>query len=97
MSWVKPNGQPGAHRLRSTWEPVILYPPKGRRGNRNGVGSIPDTLICNAPRIGFKGAKPPEWTRWCLSAMTWSPGDEVVDLFPGSGSVETVIKEMSVL
>lgn len=29
MAWVKPNAQPGAHRLRSTWEPVLLFPPAG--------------------------------------------------------------------
>lgn len=36
MAWIKPNACPGAHRLLSYWEPVILYPPKGRRSNRGG-------------------------------------------------------------
>jgi hypothetical protein len=92
MAWVKPNGQPGAHRLRSVWEPVILFPPVGRRSNRKGVGSIPDVLTCNAPRGGFKGQKPEEWTHWILRAFSYQAGDSVVDVFSGSGAVEKAIK-----
>lgn len=88
MVWVRPNATPGAHRIRSLWEPVILYPPKGRRSNRGGVGMTPDVLTASAPRIGFHGAKPEAWTRWVLDAMTYDPAiDEVHDLFSGSGSV----------
>lgn len=87
MAWIKPNAQPGAHRLRSMWEPVLLFPPKGRRSNRGGVGMMPDVLTAPAPR-GFIGAKPPEWTRWVLSALSYDPAiDVLVDLFPGSGAV----------
>lgn len=91
MAWIKPNAQPGAHRLRSTWEPVILYPPIGRRSNRGGVGSIPDTLSSSV-RGGFRGAKPPEWTAWVLRALSYDPStDTVDDLFPGSGAVTLAI------
>lgn len=92
MAWVKPNAQPGAHRLLSNWEPVLLFPPVGRRSNRGGVGAISDVLRAAAPRTGFTGAKPPEWTRWVLEAMTYNPAtDEVVDMFPGSGAVGDAI------
>jgi len=92
MAWVKPNAQPGAHRLRSMWEPVILYPATGRRSNRGGRGAISDVLTANAPRIGFKGAKPPEWTRWVLDALCYSPEEDVVDdLFSGSGAVAAAV------
>jgi hypothetical protein len=92
MAWVKPNAQPGSHRLRSTWEPVILYPPRGRRSNRGGIGSISDVLIEPAPRRGFIGAKPEAWTRWVLSALIFDPAtDEVSDLFHGSGAVAAAI------
>lgn len=88
MAWIKPNAQPGSHRLRSLWEPVILYPPHGRRSNRGGVGSIADVLVANAPRRGFIGSKPVEWTRWVLDAFIYDPDvDEVCDLFHGSGAV----------
>lgn len=93
MVWIKPNATPGAHRLRSLWEPVLLYPPAGRRSNRNGAGMVPDVLTAPAPRCGFIGAKPPEWTRWVLDAMSYAEGDEVVDLFPGSGLVAAALAQ----
>lgn len=87
MAWVKPNAQPGSHRLRSLWEPVILYPAPGRRSNRGGIGAVPDVLTCPQPG-NFIGAKPMQWTRWVLDALTYNPDtDEVDDLFHGSGSV----------
>jgi hypothetical protein len=92
MAWVKPNAMPGSHRIRSLWEAVILYPPVERRSNRGGVGMVNDVLTCPAPRYGFRGAKPPEWTAWVLSAMTFTDGDEVVDLFPGSGAVGVTLR-----
>ncbi len=92
MAWVKTNAIPGAHRLRSCWEPVILYPPVGRRSSRTEAGQMPDVLTAAAPRRGFPGAKPPEWTAWVLEAMSWDPRtDQVDDLFPGSGAVSEVI------
>lgn len=90
MAWVKPNAQPGAHRLRSQWEVVLLYPPEGRRSNR-GVGMVSDVLIEPAPRRGFIGSKPPAWTRWVLEAMSYEDGDEVDDLFHGSGAVAAAL------
>jgi hypothetical protein len=91
LAWVKPNAQPGSHRLRSNWEAVILYPPAGRRSNR-GIGSIPDVLIAPVPRASFRGAKPAEWVEWVLKAMSHDPAlDTVDDLFPGSGAVQAVL------
>lgn len=92
MVWHKPNAQPGAHRLRSCWEPVIVCPPDGRRSNRGGRGQIADVLTARAPRAGFVGAKPPEWTRWVLAALSYDAAtDTVDDLFPGSGAVAAAV------
>lgn len=95
MVWIKPNAQPGSHRLRSLWEPVLLYPPAGRRSNRGGIGAMPDVLTANAPRRGFIGAKPPAWTSWVLDALSFQPGDEVADLFGGSGAVREEVDRRS--
>jgi hypothetical protein len=91
LVWVKPNAQPGSHRIRSMWEAVILYPPAGRRSNRGGVGATPDVLVAPAPR-GFRGEKPTEWVEWVLAALTHDPANDVVDdLFPGSGAVTRAV------
>jgi len=96
MAWIKPNAQPGAHRLRSLWEPVILLAPAGRRSNRGGRGAMPDVLTANAPRRGFIGSKPGAWTHWVLSAMSYDPAtDVVVDLFAGSGGVGEAISSFA--
>lgn len=97
MCWVKPNAQPGAHRIGSKWEPVIVYPPVGRRSNRNGVGMMSDVLIEPMPGR-FIGAKPAAWTRWVLDALSYDPeADEVTDMFHGSGSVGSAISQGTLL
>jgi hypothetical protein len=91
MAWVKPNAQPGAHRLRSCWEPVIIRVPEGRRSNRGGRGAMPDVLTASVGR-GFIGRKPEEWTHWVLAAMSYDPAEDTVhDLFVGSGAVTAAI------
>ncbi len=93
-AWVKPNGIPGAHRLRSTWEPIILLVPPERAGNV-GRGSIADVVVAQAPSNGFPGEKPPEWVRFVLRTFSFDPAtDNCVDLFPGSGAVQHEIDHM---
>lgn len=87
MAWVKGNAQPGSHRLRSCWEPVIIQIPRDRINARDGRGQIPDVLSAGIPRSGFIGSKPYVWTRWVLDALGYIEGDTVVDMFPGSGAV----------
>lgn len=85
--WHRSNANPGAHRIRTTCEAVIVYPPTGRRSNRGGVGMVSDHLSAPVPRGGFTGRKPDKWVDWVLDMLTWQPGDRVDDLFPGSGTV----------
>lgn len=90
MIWHKPTATPASGRIASSCEAVIVYAPEGRRARRPGpLGQVPDLLVCVAPtRVGFAGAKPPEWTRWVLDALCFDPEtDTVTDLFPGSGQV----------
>ncbi|MFG0329251.1 MAG: hypothetical protein ACF8PN_05065 [Phycisphaerales bacterium] len=93
MAWIRPNSPPGAHRILNRWEAVVVYPPAGRRSNRQ-VGGVPDVLTCPAPRVGFTGAKPAEWVLWVLEALSYTDGDELVDLFPGSGAVEGALAQL---
>lgn len=92
MAWFKRSGQPGGHRIHSLWEPVIAYPPIGRRDNR-GRGCVPDVLIATPPQNGFRGAKPSEWVAWVLDALGYVEGDTVDDLFPGSGAVASALAQ----
>lgn len=89
MAWVKPRAMPTAHALTSSWEPVIVYVPEGRRARRGSAAlQVPDVLSAAPPGAGFAGAKPAAWTRWVLTALGYDSGtDELVDLFPGSGAV----------
>jgi hypothetical protein len=86
MAWARPRAMPGAGRLHSMWEPVIVYTPEGRRSRAGG--RVPDLLVEAVPSTGFVGAKPARWTRWVLDALGHDPEtDTVTDLFPGSGAV----------
>lgn len=89
--WHRANANPGSHRIRTTCEAVIVYPPNGRRSNRGGVGMVSDHLSAPVPRGGFTGRKPDAWVDWCLDMLTWQEGDMVDDLFPGSGQVSAAI------
>jgi hypothetical protein len=93
-AWVRPNVLPSPSRIRSMWEAVLVFPPEGRRNSRNGVGTVDNVLTCAAPRIGFAGAKPAEYVEWVLALIGYEPEkDEVVDVFPGSGSVSAVLAQ----
>lgn len=88
MVWVRPNALPTSRRIASMHELVIVLPPRARRARVAGAHQVPDVLTAPAPSIGFPGAKPPAWTRWVLDALGYDPDvDELVDVFPGSGSV----------
>ena len=92
--WHRPNGGAGAARIRNCWEAVIVRPPTDRLSSRLMGGQVPDLLTCPAPRVGFAGAKPPEWTRWVLDLLGYdAETDTVVDVFPGSGMVANAVAQ----
>jgi hypothetical protein len=87
-SWVKPFGsgyKPGI-RVSYTWEPVIWR--GGRKRHEAGEPITRDTLTSNATRqLGLVGAKPAAFNRWVLDLLGYQDGDELVDLFPGTGGM----------
>lgn len=95
MVWHKLRPMPTAHRIATSWEPVILYPSRARRARPRSLDDgrvyaeqIPDVLRAAAPGAGFAGAKPAAWTRWILDALAYDPDEDTLDdLFPGSGAV----------
>lgn len=86
LAWDVSNAPPSGCRVLSSWEPVLVRIPPERRAYGTGL-AVRSALRCAAPRIGFAGAKPPSVTRWVLDVLGYQPDDELVDLFPGSGSV----------
>lgn len=85
-AWTKPwcSFKPTV-KVAYAWEPVIFT--GGRPRPRDGK-TVRD--YCSAPiAMGrkFFGAKPDAFCYWLFSVLNVQPGDEVHDLFPGSGAV----------
>ena len=92
-AWVKPIGVPtetcGAH---STWEPVLFF------GGRKCKPGVRDWLQAQPARLGRSkliGRKPLAFCAWLFDLLGMLPGDELVDLFPGSGGVGRAWHEVS--
>ena len=92
-AWVKPHGVPRATRgAHNVWEPVIVV---GGRRLRPGV---PDALCALPARLGgsdLMGRKPVAFCAWMFRLLGLLPGDEFVDLFPGSGIVGAAWRAVS--
>lgn len=84
-SWVKPFAAYKRNvRVAYTWEPVIVR--GGRRSSKDGAGVNRDHLAEPITmKKGLTGANPERFCRWVLDLLGWKPGDDVLDLFPGTG------------
>ena len=82
--WVKPIGASSRSKgMHNCWEPVIVVP-----GRRRAPG-VRDWISAQPARGGgsLMGRKP---LRFCAALFAWlgmAPGDELDDLFPGTGIV----------
>jgi hypothetical protein len=86
LAWVKPFAvfKPNVG-LAYAWEPVILR--GGRRIGRDEP-SRRDWVSANITLgRGLTGAKPRRFSIWLFEALNMRHGDELIDLFPGSGAV----------
>jgi len=96
-AWVKPfaSFKPGV-RPAYTWEPVIFWrgrnPPAGYKADRSQP-TPRDFVSCNITlKKGLTGAKPELVCEWILDFLNYQPGDEVDDLFPGTGVMGVVVR-----
>jgi hypothetical protein len=91
-AWVKPFAAFKRNvRIAYTWEPVIFKP--GRDSSKLGAPVGRDHLAESITlKKGLTGAKPDRFNRWVLDLLGYVPGDEVVDLFPGTGSMSRVLE-----
>lgn len=97
-AWVKPFcAFKRGVRPCYAWEPVIY------RGGRNrhhpppvkgGAQTTPKDYLAESItlRKGLTGAKPEKFCRWVLDLLNVQPGDEVIDLFPGTAVMGLIAK-----
>jgi hypothetical protein len=92
-AWVKPfHAFKRGVRPAYAWEPVLYRggrnrhhppPPKG------GQATTPRDWVSASItlRRGLTGAKPESFCFWLFGVLGLRPGDELIDLFPGTGAV----------
>lgn len=83
-AWVKPIGaSPLTYGIHNCWEPLIVV-----RGRRRRPG-VRDWLRAQPARFGgeLPGRKPLAFCAWLFDCLGMAPGDELVDMFPGTGVV----------
>ena len=98
LAWVKPwaSWRPMTNPVYA-WEPVILY--GGRKMEVKSDWQVRDWLACSThgsseKKTGVYGAKPPEFCEWILDCLGFRNGDEIVDLYPGSGIMSFTARQL---
>jgi hypothetical protein len=94
-AWVKPFAAFKRNvRIAYTWEPVLFSPSRdsSKLGAAVGRDHLAEPISL---RKGLTGAKPEKFCAWVLDLMGFVAGDEVVDLFPGTGVMDRVAKARS--
>ena len=92
MPWVKPfaSFKPGVG-VAYAWEPVIV---RGGRKRSREQPTVRDWVSANITmERGFPGAKPRAFALWIMDVLNVQKGDELVDLFPGSGAMQAAFDE----
>jgi hypothetical protein len=86
------------------WEPVIFWGGRNPSAGyphpppvKNGKQTTPKDFIIEPITLkkGLVGAKPEKVCRWILDFLNFQPGDELVDLFPGTGVMGRVANEIT--
>lgn len=86
-AWTKPMPPGKARRARCAWEPVIFY---GGRPRPDDAPTILDWIHAATPRAlpgQVVGTKPSQFAYWLFDCLGAQPGDQLADLFPGSGAI----------
>jgi hypothetical protein len=89
-SWVKTFHQIRPTTVQFAWEVVLLH--GGRKDNKRKP-MVRDWFQGNATRKkGLVGAKSYEFNRWILQLLNYQTGDQLDDLFTGTGSMTEAIE-----
>lgn len=88
--WVNGERRSLAHRPRVAWEPLIVC--GGRERVIEPQEPCPDVLVYSGRQHSHPdalvGMKPAAFGEWLFRMLGAAPGDELVDLFRGSGAIE---------
>lgn len=92
-AWVKPIGAwSKTFGIHNCWEPLIVVAGRSRRPGKR------DWLSAQPARKGgsdLLGRKPEAFCTWMFELLGMQPGDQLDDLFPGSGIVGRAWKEVN--
>lgn len=81
LAWVK-------HTVTVSWEPVLVVPARKPTGVRDWIQVEPDSYQWRQkPDSYVIGQKPEPFCTWLFCWLGAHPGDQLDDLFPGSGNV----------
>lgn len=95
-AWVKPfHVFKKGVRPAYAWEPVLFMGGRNKKHPpplKGGMATTPkDFHAANITlKKGLVGAKPESFCRWVFDLLGAQPGDELADLFPGTGIVSRV-------
>ena len=92
-AWMKPfaSYKPGV-ACAYTWEPVLFR--RGRDEWSRDSLTVRDSLAEPiAMRRGLPGAKPERFCEWVRNLLGYVPGDELTDIFPGTGTMDAVMAQ----
>lgn len=87
MAWVKPfaSFKAGVNPAYA-WEPVIVS-PAARKHDRTKPTTRDWVAASITLQKGLVGAKPDAFAYWLFQVLRMEPGDEFVDVYPGTGGV----------
>ncbi|MGH2869032.1 MAG: hypothetical protein ACRDNK_15920, partial [Solirubrobacteraceae bacterium] len=87
--WRRRTRPTRSRRALNAWEPLLVV--GGRELNASRPQEILDVLDYRGRYDAFPGAmvgmKPPEFAVWLFAQLGARAGDELADLFPGSGAI----------
>lgn len=87
--WVKGSRKGISYRARNAYEPVIIV--RGRPRQLDVAEALDDVLIWGGRQHSHPGAlvgmKPAPFCEWLFRMLGAQRGDELHDVFPGSGAV----------
>jgi hypothetical protein len=88
--WVKTFHQIRPTTVQFAWEPVLF---RGSRKNHKRKPMVRDWFShVTTRKKGTIGAKPEAFNKWVLELLNYQDGDELHDLFPGSGGMTAIIQ-----